>query len=293
MNKFKTFTLLLGVLLLASTTSCKKDGVYTPSKKIQRVYISSTYTNKYLRQSWDWDGKLIKDIKYYNSNGSLNWTADYSYEGQRVVRIDDYLNSEYTTFDYNGKHLKTVNYYYRNNLDASSDLTFKNNKLENIMTTYYGTKGVGRNLMKTSFLPLPEDVCEIMDICLAKVFENNESKSVGVINWKLTWDGNNISKIDASLGSEWIGISLQYDNKNCPLNGFYDLYSFVDDEIILDGGMMSYSKNNITKAVINDSDGDNTILTFTYQYDNNNYPIMRIQQLSDDGDYKYITYYEY
>lgn len=293
MKKFTVFTIVLGALVVASMVSCTKDGVYTPSKKIQRVYVSSTYTDKYLQQSWDWDGKLLNAINYYSSSGGLNWTADYSYDGKRIIRIDDYLNSKYTTYEYDGKNLKSVSFYYKNSLEATSIISFSNNKLDKIVTTYYDSKSAPRNLMKSSYLPLPADICNIIDNYTAKAFANSESKGVDVITWKLTWDGNNISKIEGMGDGDRISVILQYDDKNNPTKGFFDLYSFVDDDLELDGGMMSYSKNNVTKVIVNYSDGDNEVVTFTYQYDKDNYPIMRIEQYSDEDDYKYITYFEY
>lgn len=125
MNRFKTFTLLLGVLLIASTTSCTKEktGVYSPKKKIQRVYHSSPNTEKYLEQVWKWGDKTLESIDYYSSNGYFGWTENFTYKENRLDRIDVYVDKEYAIFTYNDNSLKSINYYRENNLSTTNDLS--------------------------------------------------------------------------------------------------------------------------------------------------------------------------
>ena len=292
MNKFKSFTILMGALILVSMTSCtkEKEGVYTPKKKIQRVYYSSTYTNKYLSQLWNWDGKLLKSIDYYWSGG-IDWTADFTYDGKRLERVDDYLNSEYVTYAYDGKYLKAASYYYRGNLEATTAYSYADNKISKMVITYYDSKkSMEKRHLFDAMLPFQQEVAEVADKFMDKVATNETLKSLETFTWQLTWDGNNVSKVSLTVEGYIATATMQYDDKNNPFKGFHDLYTDVDDD---EGILFSLSKNNITKMIVNYSDGDTFITNFTYQYNSDDYPIMRILRDSDDPDYQSTYHYEY
>lgn len=290
MNKFKPIVLLLGVFVLASMTSCTKEGVYTPKKKIQRVYYSSTYTDKYLRQTWDWDDNLLEAINHYSSNGSLSWTENFSYDGKRLIRVDDYLNSEYTTYDYDGKNLKSANYYYKNALEATATYNYSNGKLDKIVLTEYdGAKSIGERNLQLSYLPFTNEFAEVITKISAKVAEYNSSKSIYVVNLQFTWSGDNVSKIVATSEGRIETVTLQYDSKNNPFKSFLNLYTIELDDV--EDGELFMSKNNITSMIFS-IDGENDVVNFTYQYDGNDYPIMKIEKWAD-SDSQYIDYYEY
>ena len=288
MNKFKSFAIVLGVLVLASLASCTKEGVYTPKKKIQRVYYSSTYTDKYLRQSWDWDGKLLEAINYYSSSGSLSWTENFSYDGKRLVRVDDYLNSEYVTYAYDGKQLKSANYYYKGNLEATTAYTYANGKLSKMVMTEYGSKKLKMNShLQGMTLPLQSEVVEVVSKFMAKAAASRIEKDIYTFTMQFTWDGDNVSKLTATEDGYMATATLQYDAKKNPMKGFHNLYSDIDDDI-----MLNWSKNNVTKMIVTESDGDNEVINFTYQYNNDDYPTMVIQRYADE-DYQSTTYYDY
>ena len=296
MNKFKTFALLMGGVLVASMTSCTKgkDGYYFPKKKIARVYYSSTYTDKCLRQSWNWDGKLLKSIDYYSSSGSLSWTADFTYDGKRLERVDDYLNSEYVTYAYDGKYLKAANYYYRGNLEATTAYSYADNKISKMVITYYESKKSmeGRHLFD-AMLPFQQEVVEVADKFMVKVAANETAKGLESVIWQFTWDGNNVSKVSLAEEGYMATMTMQYDDKNNPFKGFHDLYTDVDD----DGDIIfSLSKNNVTRMIVNASEGGDSysyITNFTYQYNSDDYPTMRIGRYSDEPDYMFSYYYDY
>lgn len=295
MKKLRTFTILLGVLLVASITSCTKDkaGVYSPKKKIQRTYASSSNVNKYLTQVWNWNDKLLESVNYYSSGGNLSYTENFSYEKGRLTRVDDYLNSEYTTYDYDGKNLKSANYYYKSSVELTTTYSYENKKLSKMTETIYDAKKSGgeRHLMN-SFLPFPSEISEVMYKYAEKAVANNLEKDLLVINWQFTWTGDNITRIVGSAESEVITISLQYDDKVNPLKGYLSLYSLDLQESYEEGNIL-YSKNNTTQIMWTETDGDNEIVNFIYQYDNDNYPTMRITHWASEDDYQYSVYYEY
>lgn len=288
MKRIKPTATLLGLLVMASLFSCTKEGVYSPKKKIQRVYKSSTSTDKYLRQSWDWDGGLLEAINYYSSGGSLSWTENFSYDGKRLVRVDDYLGSEYVTYAYDGKQLKSANYYYKGNLEASTAYTYANGKLSKMVMTEFGSKKSGKDShLKNKILPFQSEVVEAVNEFMAKSVVSRMEKDIYTFTLQFTWDGDNVSRFVATEEGYMATATLQYDAKINPMKGFHNLYSDVDDDI-----MLNWSKNNVTKMIVTNSEGDNDVINFTYQYNNDEYPTMVIERYADD-DYQYTTYYDY
>ena len=292
MNKLKPAAILLGVLVLTSLSSCKKEekeGVYTPKMKIQRVYYSSTYTEKYLSESWNWDGKLLKSIDHYWSGGSLSWTEDFTYESKRLVRVDDYVNSEYVTYSYDGNHLKSAEYYYKSSLASSTAYTYDNGKLSKMVVTDYGSKKSKKDShLQNSVLPFQSEVVEVVSKFMAKASANRTEKDIDVFTLQFTWDGDNVSKITVTLEGYLASAALQYDSKNNPLKGFHNLYSDIDEV----EGMLNWSKNNVTKMIVTESDGENEVIDYTYQYNDNDYPTMAIQRYADEA-YQITKYFDY
>lgn len=297
MNKSRTITLLFGVLVLASMTSCtkEKDGVYTPKKKIQKVYVSTTDTEKHLSQSWDWDGKLLKAINHYHSNGSLFWAETFTYDEGRLVRVDDSNGPEYTTYDYDGEMLKSANYFIGNKLETTATYSYSDGKLNKIvLTTDEDAKSAGGSNLLSSVLPFSTEILEVLDGFRSDVAERRSGKDDYVDELQLTWTGDNVSAIVATIGEEIMTITLQYDSKNNPCKGFLGVYSFDLNEEI-QNGYLFMSKNNITNAIFS-TDEESISFNYSYQYDGNGYPTMMVKTWvvwTDNSHYQYNTYYEY
>ena len=281
MRKRTTFLLFLGMLLAFSMTSCEKDGVYIPKKKIQRVFFSTNNTDKYLAEEWYWNKNLLGTINHIDDSR----IEYFSYEGKRLSRVDNYINSEHTTYEYDGKYLKSSSYYYKDNLEATAQYTYSGKKLSSESITLYSAKASGKKQAKVLTQFFPKEVNEIINRHSKSLFAPNPGKGVLTYKVQYTWDGDNISTIMLSGDGETMTISLQYDDKINPKKGFYELYSYENVDNI-DGGGSMFSKNNVTKAIFT-YEGENDVYTFTYQYDKDNYPTMQITH------YPSYTYYDW
>ncbi len=278
MKKFRFLPVVLGVLFVAFMASCTKEGVYNPSKKIQRVYNASTYTDKYLSQVWNWEGKLLKSVDHFSSGGGLSFTENFTYDGNRLIRVDDYRNSEYATYDYDGSVLKTYNYYYRNQLSSTLSFTYDGKKVSQIVYTIYDDKKVESHLTA----PVPAAILESMNVLAEKA---DASKGLRVITYQFTWTNDNITRMVGTAEGEMITLTLTYDAKTNPFKGYLSLYSVEEPYNF-------YCKNNVIQYMENYLDGDNDIYNFTYQYDGDGYPTMSIRTRVD-SDYSYTTFYDY
>lgn len=277
MKKFKFLPVVLGLLIVAFMASCTKEGVYNPKKKIQRVYSAATYTDKYLSEVWNWEGKLLKSVDHFYSGGG-SYTETFTYDGNRLIRVDDYRNSEYATYDYDGSVLKTYNYYYKNQLSSTINFTYDGKKLSQVVYTIYDDKKGESHLMP----PIPAEMRESLNVLAAKA---DATKGLFVINYKFTWTDDNITRMVGTAEGEMITVTLGYDTKTNPFKGFLNLYAVEDPYCF-------YSKNNVIQFMETYLDGDNDIYNYNYQYDGDGYPTMVIRTRVD-SEYSYSTFYEY
>lgn len=285
MKKFKFLPVVLGMLIVVFMASCSKEGVYNPSKKIQRVYFASSSSwgdvDKYLAQSWNWDSKTLASIDYFNSNGDTRYTENFSYDGNRLTRVDVYKYSEYCTYEYEGKYLKSSSYYYRNKMEASVTYTYESGKLTQMVVTYFGNKKSESNIL-FAYMPIEPRVANSMKNFAEKAV--NE-RGMTVVTYQVTWTDDNITKVIGTREGNMMTLTYSYDSKNNPFKGFLNGES---------ASLNFYSKNNVTREMEVDTDGDNYIYTYTYTYDGDNYPTMVIETMIEpESDYSETTFYEY
>ena len=143
MNRTIKFMLMLLVTGMITFSSCQKDpiGVYSPQKKIQRLYYSNGYHDKTPYQNWEWNGDLLGSITHYTGYGfkGTTWVEDFTYEDNRVVRVDNYTNSEYITYEYEGDHLKSAIVYYRNAIVCKWEVGYDSDNIVKLTGDFYNS----------------------------------------------------------------------------------------------------------------------------------------------------------
>lgn len=289
MNKIKTVVVLLAIFALASMASCTKEGVYNPTKKIQKVYMSSYYSSKHLVESWNWDGNHLESIDQYDAIGNLYRTENFTYEENRVTRVDNYANSCYTSYEYDGNYLKSSNFYRGDDLVITASYNYGGNKLSQMVITYYNYKK--NDQPELAYLPFSTELNEAIDKCITQVSANSIEKRTMVVTFQFTWDGDNVNQIISKVDNVVATIALQYDDKKNPLKGFHSLLSDMADDY---NPSTLFSKNNITTMVISYSPNDNDARAYIYEYNISGYPT-KVSELTSDNvfDYQKVTYYEY
>ena len=304
----------MAALFMTATSSCKKDnndedpiiptptptpstptvnnGVFNPSQKISKYYYWDEYDEeKVLQEIWNWEGKQLSSIDYVNWDGTVYETEYFTYENNRLSRVD--YNRTYLEFKYaNGKLNKLFRYY---DYELEGECTFSydsNNKISEINIVYYEGKKSEKGMLNPLGLFLPEQVVKRLE--RRNTTRNVKDDGVETVSVKLTWDGDNVSKIVAEGEYSEEGFSesfsedytFYYDNKNNPKYGFMNQYS-PDIE--------GFSKNNFTRYICaeREMEYENGVLVdddtytyeyhFTYQYDESNYPIEITRNRSSSG----------
>lgn len=294
MKTIQSVTLVLGLLLAVSLTSCQKEqaGVYHPKKKIQQLYASSKYSDKAPYQHWEWNGDLLSSITHYseyNFKGDV-WIENFTYDNNRLTRVDNYTNSEYITYEYDGDHLKSATVFYRNAIVCTWAVSYEGEHISKLAGTIYDSyKKDGLRLNPLTHL-LPSNLCESVVKQEQKLTAQRHQNEMYTLVLLLTWTNNNISKLVFTGDGDYLDFELEYDDKICPLYGFMgNLEDYVAN---FDSGHTGFTKNNVTSMILSEDDYKDT-LRFAYQYDIDNYPVLQTSYLTDDPDDKQVLYYEY
>ena len=298
MKTFKPTGIVLGLLLAASLTSCHKDkektGAYAPKKKIQQVDYSWRNAEKEPFQHWDWNGDHLSSITHYSDFDFKDaaWVEHFTYENDRIVRVDNYTNSEYITYDYDGDHLKSATVFYENAIACTWAISYDGDHISKMTGTFYDDykkEGTQLHLNPLSHL-LPPVVCENIDKVEQRLVNQRQQEETVTFALLLTWTDDNISKIIFTGDGEYMDFRLQYDDKNCPWYGF--LGGLEDYLINFSSGHTGFTKNNVTYLIITEDHYVDTI-RYAYQYDSDKYPILQTMFYADEPDDKQVLYFEY
>lgn len=292
MNKFKSFTIVLGVFLLVSVTSCTKDNPKEedkPVKKIQKVYVSDDYTYpvKELDQVWHWNGNKLESIDYY-FDGTISWSEVFSYNENRVSRVEatgnSYFHSFYAIYEYEGNLIKTVNRCGSGNWGAFTDtyiLSYQDGKLSKIDNTYIGPDKFmlsNKQVNPWGWIFSPNIVN-----CMDNITNQDVSRSGEIIIYQLTWTGNNLSRLTVNTNSRVDNYRFEYDTKKNPIYGHFGL------GFLKEGGLLGFSENNVSKMV---EERENDVYNYIYQYDDDGYPTM-VTEYFENHAQTYYKFYEY
>lgn len=279
----KKISLLVALFALAlSFTSCDRDGVYNPNKRISKSYID-TGEGKYLTSTWNWDGKLLRTIDYHDLlSGEFAYTYIFSYNDKdQIVSISDITNNLTTKYFYYGNRFDKIVSYYKDEVSEIYLFEYDDNKLSEIKVVENGLfKNTNNSLNPLKFI-LPEESLEVIN---KSVLKAQESRSFGGYEIDIEWLGNNISMVEIEYSDNHTEkIMFKYDKMQNP---FRDLWEHPSG--IVSGGQAS--KNNVTEMTrIVSLFGVQTIDTETYLYTyDGKFPVSK-----SDENYTYKFYYEY
>lgn len=258
---------ILSVLLIACVAmlfvSCKKEGVYNPSKKISKIYYTSYSGIKSLEQVWTWNkDNTLQKIDYYD-DGAIDYTYNFTYEKKRLVRMNDYANNCYVEYKYDKNLLKEVNYYVGGTLCDAYTFTYKNGKIVKVTDNWIGSKGGAEKAINPLRFIFSEELCDAIDQS-QKRMGNVGGKATLVYFYELTWDKDNVSKMVTTVSgsSATQTYEMSYDKMNNPFYRAYLNFYFEDNA---SSGCLS--KNNITRIEAREVEEDGDVWTGSVNYE--------------------------
>lgn len=290
MDKIKLSILVVAAMML-TFAGCKKEevynpkeGEYNPKKKISRIFEETSYSNgKKLRETWTWNGNLLDKIADSYGNFAM---FEYDDKQLKTVRFSDGDRMEFT---YNVDNKVTAcNCYGDGKLEGTYTFTHDGSKISKIVYTRCDndkkSMQSGKAHLLLNYIMPGTKLAENVDrLLLTKV---TKGKGNFTYTMSFEWDGDNVSKVtyEDTKQSESETIQYTYDKMSNPY--YCSLYHYMDDD-----ESHRLSKNNVTKVVYTDSEGDYDEETFTYTYDGN-FPVQQ-KYFDNEDNYYRITYYEY
>lgn len=277
---------LLGVLVLTSMPSCKKDTMTPADKKIANIYYQDEDNHRTLVEHWKWNNDdFVESIENFDEDGGMLFTIDFSYNDKDCIsRVDCYYANLSLLYNYTDKQLTNLSLYFGTMLVASCDVTYKDKKMSQLTVTVdegvLGSRKVLPAMNPLSML-LPRPISERLISFEDQLAQRND-KQTFVVNVQLTWEGDNITKVLGQGMGETVTFTAEYDTKNNPVYGF-----------LLGQPSSSLVKNNITMISASELNLDTENVTITYQYDEDDYPTMMSAYPSDEPSDKETIYIEY
>ncbi|MDL2227569.1 hypothetical protein LJC30_01610 [Odoribacter sp. OttesenSCG-928-L07] len=282
MRKIGVFIITLIVAL--SFSSCEKDGVYNPKKKISKIHIQQNDYDKFLSEEWTWNkDKLMKRV-FFDDNSEDNTYQDYEYEGNLLSKINNSNGSE-INFVYTDKKLSKVEYSRDGQIIQLYEITHENNKVSQVyIATNYNFKGENIKLSPLDLF-LPKECVDIFNKNISECkLSKNDNMYITINDY--TWDGDNIVIIDSeqSYGDEKT-IRKHTFNYTNSLNPYYGFFL---------GSHFGLSKNNpsFTKVTI-DTEGYHFESTYNYEYKFDSGGKFPTEIYEYNNSLSYRQYYEY
>lgn len=263
--------LVIGALMFSS---CQKDGQYKPKKKIARIEHKATYTlgsatltavNE--SEEWEWTGKQLTKITYYDGNDAIYGYMIPKYDSKkRVESFHSVLGSSINdyTFSYDGKDLVKISQYNEaGKLSAEYKFAKEGKNVVMITMEEVDSKAVVDERVNPLQFILPSEVVKDM-----KPVEGKAN-----MTYKLTWDGKNVVSLDIYAGETlFMEHKYAYDDAVNPLKGLFTSFSISTTDGL-------YSANNVLQSSSSSTYvNDNMTLTnnaqYTYEY-TDNYPLKK------------------
>jgi len=272
----KNFIFCLCVAVIALFTSCeKKEGVYNPSKQIQKIYTIDD-GEKELEEVWHWDGKVLTSIDYVDGMNST--TATFSYDKQkRMVAMD--AGGAHTEFIYDGKYIKKIEITYEGVVVSTTEIEHKNGKISEMrLTDVFMDDDVWDKMLIVN--PMRFVIPEAFPVVEKTMKKCAKAKGNDQIIVKLNWKGDNANsmEITSTLWGQTMTelVELTFDNMNNPM---YGLFSSMNSDVVTN---LFVNKNNALTMNYNLMGEEVAKVNYTYEYEDN-YPT-KITMTSFYGD---------
>lgn len=311
----KTFLFSMTIALLFVFTSCEKDGVYNPKKKISKIYMQYEDAEKELFQTWTWNGNLLSQIV-----DTYGVKQVFEYDGKRIDKIrytenrTDYNRTATTDFIYDGKKIfqikdesTTSGDGYSRTFQSTGEVSYDGKKISKIAytceTTDYSEKSckfmanqVAGTISYLMGMPQERPNMESQLVSFLKKKTKNQTKSTNYYNYEVRfkYDGNNLVECDYDYGDGDVS-KITFTINEDVLNPMYGLLNSIDgeayDEFSFTRG--AFSKNLPSRVILTD---DGEANNFEYGYTcTKKYP-QEIRVINKPIGYDaehYTYYYEY
>ena len=282
MKKSIIFCLCVAVIALFSACNKDPEGVYNPSKKIQKVFTVNEDGEKVLTEVWQWDGDVLTAIGYYDYDGTLAFMNRFSYDSKnRLIAMDG--DGAHADYIYDGNKIDKVVMTADGVEVGSYEFEHKGNKISEIKIDMDIFDGWGDDDLgwdkKGVVYPLYFMMPEAFPMLEAAFKECSKDSKGDQVKIRLNWGGNNVKSMEVSFNIMGMNMTekadITYDNKNNPMYGsFAAMSSTVVGNLFLNKNNPLTVKTSYMGQVLGTSD-------YTYEYEGD-YPVKVTRKTVDE-----------
>lgn len=261
-NARTIFVALMAFVVAFTFSSCQKDGVYHPKKKISKIYVQRDGHDKVLTEQWTWDKNLLSSINFVEDE----YTVNFIYDGKQISKM--VVGDQVVEFAYDGKKIVsfsakdagvaycTYTFKHDGSLIVGIDATINNNYMKNA------------RLIETAFRLVSPQIAESQMAQLAYAAEN-QIKGEYSYSDTYTYDHKNVVSVKRhdSDNKDYEYTYTYSDN----LNPFYHMLYGSEGDVVAFGlsknavATYHYEDNVITSRIID--------MTVTFPQLDGKYPL--------------------
>lgn len=309
----RTCIILVSLCFLLTFNACEKEPDSKQSKKINSIYEMTE--EKDLLATYSWNDELLSQINIANDD----WQNVFSYTYNNKQQITEITATERasssnttdtlikTFLEYEGDFIKTIRFnYYDSDIQNEYAIEFTNNgkqitgaNAEISISEFLGmVKNEKyhpiRNILQSY---IPAQMIEALTN-FAQQHANEESKGES-LQIEYTWSNNNISKAnmiyDIGIATITMELLYEFDNKTTPFSGYIlaNITELYDSFFGIFHSWMNV--NNITKITNTTTSLGNTeteVISYSYEYDTDDYPTKVITTYSPSDTYELLFEYK-
>lgn len=268
----RIFCILLIAAVSMAAVSCKKEGSFNPKEKIVAVYqqqtsvtgTETTTVEKYKAEEWIWEGKQLKEMVSYNTDGTVLERQILSYKGGRLVKVADESGEMYTEYTYKSGKLIKITMVSEGEEMFAADVEHEGGNISKMKMSIDIPDSMTAKFAERSLsMVMPQQLATILVPTLTMTQRSNQmDKQSMAISINFTYTDQNLTKMSVVVsGFTIMTVTCTYDDMKNPMQGCFALLSPA-----------SLSKNNIvetkTGGMISSMEGlplpDNQKCSYTY-----------------------------
>ena len=215
-------------------TSCQKDGMYKPKKRIAEISLQENGGDTKVVEKWTWSKGLLSQINYVDDE----YIATFEYDGKQISKVVT-STGESLTFVYDGKYIQSAT--IADGEDVVAEYTYKHND-DHLISGIDAEVSTDFNVKTTRLAQLAN---RFITPAIAEQQNSIMTKAKGKykVSQTFTYDGKNIvsSHTEYSTGGKY-DTEYTYTEYNNP---FYHYFEFSAENMSLNALSGSTTTNNI------------------------------------------------
>lgn len=282
LKKTRYAFVLLTVGTLAFGSCGKREGAPDIRGRLVQVYSEETmmmgeselyHYERHLSEQWNWDGKELYRIDYYDSPP---YSEVFFYDGRQISRTTIPAYNIRNEFVYDGRMLERIDCYRKDTLLYSCRFRHEDDRMAGMdihHTDNPATSNQKADLFYATFSPLMGEMAgRLLAEDQKRLVESRQKKGCKggyEEQYDFTWNDDDVTLITHRVGSDLEETELSYDDGRNPYAQLFG-YREINTSPVM--GFRMLSEHNVISATVRGN--ETRVYNCSYQYDGK-YPIRR------------------